>query len=213
MNDQNNFCTIYVVRHGESLANASGIVAGHTDADLTEKGKEQAEARAQEFKDIEFDFVFSSDLIRARKTAEIVKLNRELAVNTKEILRERNFGSLEGSPIDEYIQKTQEAIKKLQHLADNEKMNFKPYEDYESNTEIASRMLTFLRETAVAFAGKTILVASHGSIMRATLMHLGFGNFDELPSSSVENLGYFKLRTNGVEFYIEETKGINKIIK
>lgn len=211
MDQEKNYCTIYIVRHGESQDNANGILAGHTDNELTENGKNQARERAEDFKDIKFDAVFSSDLARARQTAEIAKVNKELVVNTKEIIRERYFGEFEGKSVDEYIKLNQEMIEKLKDATEEEKMNFKPYESYESNTEISSRMITFLREVAVSFPGQIILIVSHGSIIRSTMMRLGFYKYHELPSLSVSNLAYFKIKSDGVDFFLEETKGVTHL--
>jgi broad specificity phosphatase PhoE len=205
----NNFCTFYIVRHGESKDNANGILAGHTDNELTETGKAQALERAQDFKDFKFDAVFSSDLARARQTAEIARVNHELVVNTKEIIRERNFGEFEGKTIEEYVQLNRDIIERLKDATEAEKMDFKPYDSYESNNEASSRMLTFLREIAVSYPGKTVLIVSHGAIIRSTMMRLGFYKYHELPSLSVSNLAYFKIRSDGTDFFLEETKGVN----
>ena len=84
-------------------------------------------------------------------------------------------------------------------------------EGYESNTEIATRFITFLREIAATYLGKNVLIVCHGSIMRATLMRLGFATYDTLPSGNIENTGYFVLESDGVDFFVKETVGINKI--
>lgn len=93
---KNNNTTIYIVRHGESEANAKGILQGQKDYPLTPKGEEQALIISNELKGINFDAIFSSDLLRAKRTAEIIAVERKLAVNTTKMLRERNYGRLEG---------------------------------------------------------------------------------------------------------------------
>jgi broad specificity phosphatase PhoE len=54
------------------------------------------------------------------------------------------------------------------------------------------------------------LAVSHGGAMRALLMHLGYATFDELRGRSVENTAYIKLDSDGIDFFVKETKGINK---
>jgi broad specificity phosphatase PhoE len=211
MEQKDKYSTFYIIRHGESEHNFNEIMQGHADSPLTPNGESQAKVRAQSFKNVDFDAVFSSDLMRARRTAEIIAAEKFLEVNTTKILRERFFGSYEGRPIKDFLAETQGQREKLKILTETEKQNFKHEQDsgYESNNEIAERMLTFLRETAIAYPGKTILVASHGSIMRATLMSLGIATYDQLSSEDVEHLAYIKLKTDGVDFFVQELEGFN----
>ena len=211
MENSKQYCTIYLVRHGETKANLEEIVSGHFDSPLTEKGEEQAKLRGEDLKKVHFDAVFSSDLIRAKRTAELISLNRKLEVNTAKLLRERFFGEWEGKPISEFVEKNKHLFELEKKLSEEEKQKFKLYPSYESNREIAGRMLTFLREVAATFIGKTVLVVAHGSITRGTLMHLGFAKADELPAGAIENTGYVVLQSDGVDFFIRETKGINKV--
>ena len=205
------YCTIYIVRHGETNANLEEIVSGHFDSPLTEKGENQARARGEDLKKIHFDAVFSSDLIRAKRTAEIISLDRQLEVNTSNLLRERFFGKWEGKTISDFIEKNKQLFELEKKFSESQRQTFKPYPDYESNSEIAGRMLTFLREAAVTYTAKTVLVVAHGSILRSLLFHLGFAKTDELPAGSIENTGYVVLQSDGVDFFVKETKGINKI--
>ena len=68
---------------------------------LLKGGKDHAKNLAKELLDVHFDAVFSSDLTRTRQTAEILALERKLAVETTELLRERTFGKLEGKATSE----------------------------------------------------------------------------------------------------------------
>ena len=63
---------IYMTRHGETVWNAEGRIQGHTDIDLSPRGRTQAQALGQRLEDVDFDAVYSSDLIRARETADII---------------------------------------------------------------------------------------------------------------------------------------------
>lgn len=213
MNTEQNLSTFYIVRHGQAESNVNKIVAGFTDAKLTENGEKQAEARREEFAGIKFDAVFASDLSRARRTAEIISAERQLAVNTRELLKERNFGDWEGRKEDEVRMENKHLFEKLEQLEEKEKLNFKYNPGFESDQEIATRMLTVLRELAVTYEGKTVLVVSHGSIMRALLTRLGFASYDELQPGCIENTGYIKLESDGVDFFVRETKGIKKTSK
>ncbi len=196
-------CTIYVARHGETEWNVKGLIQGHSDSNLTKNGIKQAKILGKELKDIKFDAVYSSDLWRAKRTAEIVTLERKLAVVTQKALRERNFGGLEG--------KTRENLKILSEL----KRKNVPYESIgiEADEKVVARAITLLREIAVAYIGKNVLVVSHGGLLRALLIHLGFAIDDQLPPGSVGNTAYVKLKSDGVDFFIEEVKRVDKRIQ
>lgn len=90
---------IYLARHGQNLDNANGILNGHRDEPLTEKGIEQAHEVARLIKaaGLRFDHIFTSPLIRAHKTAEIIA---ETIAGPKPVvldeLIERDFGSMTG---------------------------------------------------------------------------------------------------------------------
>lgn len=208
MESKKNYCTLYIVRHGQSLSNVEKIVAGHTNKPLSPEGEAQAKARAQDLDAVKFDVAFSSDLARAHKTAEIISLNRQLVVNTIQLLRERNFGEWESRPETEFLEENRHLLEKLESLSEQEKQDLKIGQGYESNSEIAQRFITVLREIAVTYLGKTVLVVSHGSIMRSLLMLLGFATYASLPSGSVSNTGYFVLESDGVDFFIKKTEGI-----
>lgn len=141
----NNFCTFYIVRHGETNWNKNGLLQGHLGEDLNENGKIQAKNLAKDLKNIHFNAIFSSDLIRASHTAKIIALERKLAVEASELLRERSFGPFEGKPYTSL----KEYDKTFDRLTDEEKRTHKAHPDMESDEELVGRFITFLREAAL----------------------------------------------------------------
>jgi broad specificity phosphatase PhoE len=202
---ENNYCTFYIVRHGQTIWNVERRVQGQKDSPLTELGKQQAKETAEKLKHISFDKIFSSDSGRAVETAEILKLEHEIAVLTTKALRERSFGPYEGKPIHELRQ----FDKIYGGLDDEGKKNFKSHSEAESDLELVSRFITFLRETAIAFPGQKILVVTHSGMMRALLIHLGFLTY-KAPFHAISNASYAKLRSDGIDFFVDETEGIIK---
>ena len=214
-----NMTTIYVVRHGESESNLHKDKPrefhrqwGETEAPLTEKGEEQAKERAKSLAHVHFDAVFSSDLTRAKQTAEFITLEKKLAIQTSKLIRERSYGDFVDAFPGKNSQEIREEMKKeLSALDDQGKMKYKYNSSLESAEDAAIRLLTFLREIAVAYAGKTVLITNHGNNMRSMLTHLGWATYDELTdSSSIENPGYVILESDGVDFFIKDTYGIHK---
>ena len=137
----NNYCTIYLVRHGRTDWNEKGKIQGHTDRVLDSTGKTQALELAKELKQIKFDKVFSSDLLRAKQTAEIIALEHKLAVETIKALREREFGIFEGRHWTA-LNKEMEAT--LKELDQNSRFSYKHHPSMESDKELMSRFITFL---------------------------------------------------------------------
>lgn len=90
----------YFLRHGESQANAQGVMGGWTDAPLTDLGQDQAKAAAQRLGDRAIARLHVSPLLRARQTAQaVLALRPDLPVTDAPDLRERNWGVWEEQPI------------------------------------------------------------------------------------------------------------------
>jgi Fructose-2,6-bisphosphatase len=208
---KNNYCHIYLVRHGETDWNVKGLVQGHSDIPLNENGRWQAKELAKKLARINFAAAFSSDLIRAKKTAEIVALEKKITLKTITALRERRFGRLEGKSHKEGEAAKELAFlwSKLAKLTDEEKKKYQ-LEDVENDEELMARFIPALREIAIAYPGKNVLVVTHGGVMRAFLIHLGVGDEKTFPPGSIENTSVFKIDSDGVEFWVRNIEEINK---
>lgn len=91
---------VYFIRHGETDFNKRCLIQGMSDIPLNDKGIHQAELAADWFKQqgIVFDEVFSSPLVRARKTAAIVSGRTFEEVHPDARIQEMDFGVDEGKP-------------------------------------------------------------------------------------------------------------------
>ena len=87
---------LLLVRHGETDWNAEGRLQGQTDRPLNEYGRRQAHQLAEELEGEELEAIYSSDLARARETAEIVGRRLEIPVELDPDLREKDWGTWEG---------------------------------------------------------------------------------------------------------------------
>lgn len=193
------FCTLYIVRHGQSEYNRDNIVSGHVDPILTQEGIAQAKKTKRELERVRFDTVYSSDLQRAIYTAEIIYSKPVPEENRLFSLRERNFGIVDGQPGKHLLKLRAEQAATYDTLSDEEKWQHKYTPDMESDFELAERFMAALKEIALNNPGRTVLVASHGGTLRTTLLRLGYMTREELPPGSVKNAGYIKLRfANGV---------------
>ena len=90
---------IYVTRHGETEYSLKNIVCGSTDCPLTGYGREQAQELAEHIKaqNLGIDVIYSSPLIRAKETADIVAAALSVPVVVDVRLREQDCGAFEGN--------------------------------------------------------------------------------------------------------------------
>lgn len=197
--------TFYLVRHGQSVWNTKELVQGHNQSEentLTEKGIAQAGNISKIFKDVHFDAVYSSDLLRAKKTAEIIALERELAVEASHRLREQSHGEHEGMPSKDFLA----LFTEWENLSNEQRMDYKISDSAETPNEAITRFMLFLQELAIVYADKTILVITHGTILRNLLIKLNIETYDSI--RKFENTGYIKLQVKNTDFIIDEVVGV-----
>lgn len=203
----NHLTTIYIVRHGQTEWNVKRLMQGHGDSPLTPDGIAQAKNRGNDLAHVHFDAVFSSDLLRANRTAKLILLEKQLAIKTAQALRERNYGKYEGKPYKEYEKDLKNLLEKYKHLSEDE--IFQQFMgDVETREEAGARFVTFLREIAVGYKGKTVLIVSHGGVIRYFLIHLGLLDGKSITFGGINNLGYAVVESDGVDFFVKETVGI-----
>jgi broad specificity phosphatase PhoE len=194
---------IYLIRHGQSEHNRDDLISGHVDPALTEVGVAQAMSTKQILKDVHIHEVYSSDLSRAVKTAEIVSGKTISPDNKLKSLREKNYGSLEGKSNHELAGDRKSRLS----LPKSDSWAYKHVPDMESDEELADRLLNQIKELAEKHNGQTILIGSHGTAIRVVLMRLLDKHYNEMPKVSFKNGGYVKLVYSDREFSVEEVEG------
>ncbi len=156
--------TIVLVRHGETDWNRDGRIQGKTDVPLNDRGREQARALAGELAGSSFDAVYSSDLSRARETAEILAAAIRLPVVVDPALRELDFGLWEGLTGEEVRERWPEMYERWATVG------LDAHDGGESHEELSARVLGAVRRLAVIHDGGEILLVAHGGPLRALLM-------------------------------------------
>jgi probable phosphoglycerate mutase len=157
---------VTLVRHGQTEWNLAGRFQGSLDSPLTERGLAQAHATRARVSSLAPAAVYTSDLLRARRTAEVLHggLDAAVPVVVDPRLRERNFGIFEG--------KTSEEMRAL-HPAEHELMRSGGPEyampRAESKADVLARLKPFLQEVAIAHAGQHVVVVSHGGTLNIVL--------------------------------------------
>jgi broad specificity phosphatase PhoE len=152
--------TLLLARHGETDWNQARRWQGHADRPLTDRGRAQAAALGDRLADIALDAVYSSDLRRARETAEAVALPHGLDVIELPELREVDVGSWEGLTRDEAEAKFPDGFRRW--LAGGTGWN-----DGETYAEMSRRVLAVVEQIASDHEDGRILIVSHGGPIRA----------------------------------------------
>ena len=119
-------------------------------------------------------------------------------------MRERTYGPLEGKPRI-LFKEWDDALAKLTHV---ERNTYRFVDGVETNEEVVTRILTFIREIAVRYPGKKIVVVSHGGTIRQLLIRIGFATYENMLNGSVKNGAFVKIETDGTDFFIKEVSGV-----
>ena len=150
--------TLLLVRHGETDWNRDGRWQGHSDTHLNDVGRDQARRVAMELHDV--DLVYSSDLARARETAEIVADVLAVPVRLDARLRERSFGAWEGLTGSEIEAAFADAHARWLAREGAGADDAEPFEAF------SARVTSFLTEVLERHPGETVLVVAHGGSIR-----------------------------------------------
>ena len=150
---------LLLVRHGESTWNATGRWQGWADPPLSELGRAQAEAAAPAAAPV--DAVVSSDLQRARETAELMAAVLEVDdVLVEADLRERDVGDFTGLTRAEIEERWPGVLSNVAaSIARDERFG-------ETVEQLAARVDGGLARLAARFAGQRVLVVTHGGVVR-----------------------------------------------
>ncbi len=205
---EDKFTRFYIFRHGKSEGNLLNLVQGQKDYPLTPEGVKAAKEVCKLLADEEFVEVFSSDLSRARQTAEIIANSKHLAVKATYLLRDQTFGKYDGMSKEKFKEEMRRQLAEHEALAIEERVNHRLAPGVETDAEVISRLLNFIRFTALANTGKKVLVVSHSNVVRDLLVRFGYCTKKQLPSGSIKNLAYFVLDSDGTEFHVRGTHNI-----
>jgi probable phosphoglycerate mutase len=174
---------IGLIRHGKTDWNALGKIQGQTDTPLNNEGIAQAHALAERLSrdTMKWDAVVSSDLMRARQTAEIIagKLDIPLWPGDRR-LRERYFGAIEGTTEKERLERWGPDWRKSDS-------------GQESDDAVRSRALGFIEETAIRHRNVNLLVVTHGSLLAQLLKAM----CAELEDKPIANMSFSILERAG----------------
>ena len=166
--------SLVLVRHGQSVWNARNLFTGWRDVDLSDQGREEAQMAGERLlaEGFHFDMAWSSALMRAQKTCEIIlqQMGQEdIPCTYDEALNERDYGDLSGSDKDAARQKYGAAQVHQWRRSFSDRPP-----GGESLEDTYDRVLPYYKKHIWPLwqQGQRILIVAHGNSLRALVMEL-----------------------------------------
>ena len=173
--------SIYFEGHATTPDNEANIASGHNDVDLSEAGCSQAGGeKKRRYENIKFDAVFTSDLSRAYKTAQLMFDGEDVPIIQDSRLRECDYGDLTQRPREEMEQVRARSISV-------------PFPNGESLAQVMTRMRSFIEDLAKGNAYHQILVVGHAGTLWGLENHINGVPLPKLISGEFEDSGKFEL--------------------
>ncbi|MFZ5354183.1 MAG: histidine phosphatase family protein [Bacillota bacterium] len=158
---------VYLVRHGESEWNIHNKVQGKTDIELSKKGIKQAELLAERLEKENIEHIYTSDLKRAKKTAELIQRRIGIDPVEMEIYREIGLGPWEGLTIAEIKENYNEHYR----IYREEPASF-ILPGAETILEVADRVCRGILDIVSRHKNSNILVVSHGVAIKSAVIKI-----------------------------------------
>jgi len=166
--------TLVLVRHGQSEWNRKNLFTGWADVDLTEQGIAEAHKAAALLRErgMKFDEAFTSGLIRAQRTLDIILKDlgqADIPITRDKALNERDYGDLVGMNKDDARKKWGEEQVHIWRRSYDV-----PPPGGESLKDTAERAVPYFRQHILPKVekGENVLVSAHGNSLRAIIMWL-----------------------------------------
>ena len=200
---------VYFMRHGETAWNTVKRLQGTTDIPLNENGIALARAVSQAVHEsnIHFEYVFTSPLVRARKTAELMSQYSPATVQADERISEFCFGEAEGVTLADIKRLPQFAWICDWFLAPE---RYQPQAGAESYEHFFSRLQNFLDSLRALDAdpendGKSVLIVCHGGVVRWLVHCMTGDSLAHFADVKIPNCGVNLATLSGGNFTLEYT--------
>ncbi|HWK56091.1 MAG TPA: histidine phosphatase family protein [Parapedobacter sp.] len=197
--------TLYIIRHGQTDLNLKGIVQGRgIDSPLNETGKKQAEAFYARYRNVDFDKIYTSTLLRTHQTvAPFTGLPTEQLAGLDEI----GWGIYEGK------EQTPEIMEGFADLTERWRMGEldRSVEGGETPNQLVTRQREALARILSRRDEKTVLICMHGRAMRVFLCLLIDRNIAAMDDFPHTNTALYKVHYNGRAFSIVDAYNIEHL--
>ncbi len=158
---------LYLVRHGQTDMNKNNMFYGWTDADINDTGLFQATQLAEYFKDVPLDAIYSSDLLRASHTAQIIAQQKDMQVEKRKEFRELYYGDWENQPAVYVENHYKEELRGwATNWLDRTIPNGESFQGFYKR--VTEGVDTLIKESK----GKQVMLVAHNGALSAILCHL-----------------------------------------
>lgn len=185
---------LYIIRHGKTEMNSKMLMQGRSDLPLNETGIAQAEEAARRFASmgVSIDKVYTSPLIRAVRTAEIVAPGSGIAIDER--LIEMDYGPYEGMDLRDPAPEVMEFFMDF--------VNVPAPDGMEALPAVVERLGSFLEDIAGEAEHKDILVSTHAIAMKGALEYLTPGSNGSYWSKNIGNCDIYAAEVKNGKYTI-----------
>ncbi len=172
--------TLYIVRHCQSMGNIQHRFQGRFDAPVSPDGEKQLELLSLRFRNVHLDAIYASPLIRAFRTAEAVNRFHDLPIQKSEGLLELDVGEMENLELSEIGKRFPEVARNWDQSPD-----LCEFPGGETMKQAYFRVNATLDEIIAANPGKTVLLATHGGVIRNLDARIRTGRIEGMRDGTV----------------------------
>jgi 2,3-bisphosphoglycerate-dependent phosphoglycerate mutase len=166
---------LILIRHGETDWNTEGRWQGQVDVPLNATGRRQAQRMARSLKSAAIMAIYSSDLQRARQTAQVLADSTGLPLHLDSRLREIHQGEWQGLLFSEIQARYTQAYQDRQR----DPLNFSP-PGGEAVAQVRERVVAAIREIVRQHPDEAVAIVLHGFVLAVLIAHLRGQPFDQV---------------------------------
>lgn len=161
---------LYIIRHGETYWNHEHRIQGRSDISLNSAGRELAGKTGESLEQTAFDVIYSSPLIRAYETANLIRGHRNIPIIRDDRLQEVSFGICEGDSLD----KLNGDLTSPSHYFFDRPELYVPPEGGETLEDLCARASGFLKNEIEPKEKdfSRIMIVAHAALNKALLCHI-----------------------------------------
>jgi 2,3-bisphosphoglycerate-dependent phosphoglycerate mutase len=194
---------ILLMRHGETAWNATKRLQGHLDIPLNAEGERQAVALGRALLNESLDAIISSDLQRARQTAQAIAATRGMTVQTERGLRERCYGAFEGMLYAEIGQRYPEAYAAWQ-ARDIDARFPEGVHVAETVREFSERVIHTIGRIATEGKYRKIALVAHGGVLECAYRAAQGIGFEHARDFDILNASINRFTWDGKALHLEQ---------
>lgn len=194
-----NACHLYIVHHGDTEYTSEGRLQGWIETSLNDNGREQMQELALELSTVKIDAIYSSSLVRAQESAQILSEALQVPVVVMPELRGESHGNLEGLLKGEYQQDPH--YLQYKSLSSEDKIFFSVGEGGLSKADVAREAIPALREICLKHPGENVVIVTHGGVLK--FIHFLLGNYTPEQIEAVPHGKMLRIDGNGSNLILE----------